>query len=193
MRTSRHGFPQRWWQWRGVIRELAASGFRTVAPDYRGAGHSLRPPKLRRATIAIEIRRLAQQHLQIEDAPRAGRRASAGHRGVRSPAQRRGRCGNLLRTAHAMSPNCWSQGTSGSTCRLSLTRVSSIPRRSATQVSGSTFRRVSRRCEGRRVSSSVRAFDHNAEDNRDALMGAGSASTIRRLRTSWRRRTRALS
>ena len=39
-----HGFPQTWWQWHGVIPMLAASGFRVVAPDYRGAGDSWRPP-----------------------------------------------------------------------------------------------------------------------------------------------------
>jgi pimeloyl-ACP methyl ester carboxylesterase len=38
-----HGFPQTSWQWRHVIEPLAAAGYRVVAPDYRGAGHSSRP------------------------------------------------------------------------------------------------------------------------------------------------------
>jgi pimeloyl-ACP methyl ester carboxylesterase len=38
-----HGFPQTWWEWRYVIPALVAKGFRVVAPDYRGAGHSWRP------------------------------------------------------------------------------------------------------------------------------------------------------
>ena len=39
-----HGFPQTWREWRRVIPELAAAGFRLIAPDHRGAGHSSRPP-----------------------------------------------------------------------------------------------------------------------------------------------------
>ncbi len=38
-----HGYPQTAWQWRHVIEPLAAAGYRVVAPDYRGAGHSSRP------------------------------------------------------------------------------------------------------------------------------------------------------
>ena len=38
-----HGFPQTSWQWRHVIRPLAEAGYRVIAPDYRGAGHSSRP------------------------------------------------------------------------------------------------------------------------------------------------------
>lgn len=38
-----HGFPQTSWQWRHVIEPLAAAGYRVIAPDYRGAGHSSRP------------------------------------------------------------------------------------------------------------------------------------------------------
>jgi pimeloyl-ACP methyl ester carboxylesterase len=37
-----HGFPQTWWEWRYVIPLLADAGFRVLAPDYRGAGHSQR-------------------------------------------------------------------------------------------------------------------------------------------------------
>ena len=38
-----HGFPQTWQEWRHVIGPLSEAGFRIVAPDYRGAGHSSRP------------------------------------------------------------------------------------------------------------------------------------------------------
>jgi pimeloyl-ACP methyl ester carboxylesterase len=38
-----HGFPQTWRQWHRVIGPLVASGFRVVAPGYRGAGQSWRP------------------------------------------------------------------------------------------------------------------------------------------------------
>ena len=39
-----HGFPQTWREWRLVIPALTKRGFRVVAPDYRGAGQSWRPP-----------------------------------------------------------------------------------------------------------------------------------------------------
>ena len=39
-----HGYPQTWWSWRHVVGPLAAAGFRVIAPDYRGAGHSSKPP-----------------------------------------------------------------------------------------------------------------------------------------------------
>lgn len=38
-----HGFPQTSWQWRHVIEPLAQAGYRVIAPDHRGAGHSSRP------------------------------------------------------------------------------------------------------------------------------------------------------
>jgi pimeloyl-ACP methyl ester carboxylesterase len=38
-----HGFPQTSWQWRHVIKPFAEAGYRVIAPDYRGAGHSSRP------------------------------------------------------------------------------------------------------------------------------------------------------
>jgi pimeloyl-ACP methyl ester carboxylesterase len=39
-----HGFPQTWWEWRRVIPALVDAGLKVIAPDYRGAGHSGRPP-----------------------------------------------------------------------------------------------------------------------------------------------------
>ncbi|MGA3093341.1 MAG: alpha/beta hydrolase [Terriglobales bacterium] len=62
-----HGFPQTWWEWRGVIPTLADSGFRIVAPDYRGAGHSQRTPGgYDKRTMATDLHRLLRQHLQVD-------------------------------------------------------------------------------------------------------------------------------
>ncbi|RZL77544.1 MAG: alpha/beta hydrolase [Rhodococcus sp. (in: high G+C Gram-positive bacteria)] len=38
-----HGFPQHWWEWRGVIQGLAAR-YRVICPDLRGAGWTDAPP-----------------------------------------------------------------------------------------------------------------------------------------------------
>jgi pimeloyl-ACP methyl ester carboxylesterase len=62
-----HGFPQTWWQWHRVIPALADAGFRVVAPDCRGAGHSWRPPAgYDKVTVAGDIQRLLREHLAIE-------------------------------------------------------------------------------------------------------------------------------
>ncbi len=39
-----HGFPQHWWMWRRLMRELAAHGFRAIAYDQRGMGGSTISP-----------------------------------------------------------------------------------------------------------------------------------------------------
>ena len=39
-----HGFPQTSYEWRHQLRELAAAGFRAVAPDQRGYSPGARPP-----------------------------------------------------------------------------------------------------------------------------------------------------
>lgn len=62
-----HGFPQTWWEWRGVIPALAAAGYRVVAPDYRGAGHSWRPAGgYDKRTMAADIHRLLHEHLGVK-------------------------------------------------------------------------------------------------------------------------------
>ena len=38
-----HGWPETAWQWRHVLPLCAAAGYRVIAPDYRGAGHTSRP------------------------------------------------------------------------------------------------------------------------------------------------------
>jgi pimeloyl-ACP methyl ester carboxylesterase len=59
-----HGFPQTWWEWRQVIPGLVQAGFRVVAPDYRGAGSSWRPPGgYDKRTMAGDIQRLLRGHL----------------------------------------------------------------------------------------------------------------------------------
>jgi pimeloyl-ACP methyl ester carboxylesterase len=62
-----HGFPQTWWAWHRVIPVLVEAGFRVVAPDYRGAGHSWRPVGgYDKRTMADDIHRLLRQHLQVD-------------------------------------------------------------------------------------------------------------------------------
>ncbi len=61
-----HGFPQTWWTWRGVIPNLVEAGFRVIAPDYRGAGNSSRPPGgYDKTTMAGNVRMLLREHLKI--------------------------------------------------------------------------------------------------------------------------------
>jgi len=63
-----HGFPQTWYEWRYVIPGLVEAGFRIVAPDYRGAGQSWRPSGgYDKRTMADDIRRLLGEHLRIDD------------------------------------------------------------------------------------------------------------------------------
>ena len=62
-----HGFPQTWWQWHRVIPAFTGAGYRVVAPDYRGAGHSWRPAGgYDKVTMAGDVRRLLREHLRID-------------------------------------------------------------------------------------------------------------------------------
>ena len=70
-----HGFPQTWAEWRHVIQPLARAGFRVIAPDYRGAGHSSRPLSgYDKRTMATDIRHLVREVLCV-----TGRVALVGH------------------------------------------------------------------------------------------------------------------
>jgi len=46
-----HGFPESWYSWRHQLTALAEAGFRAVAPDMRGYGHSDRPPEPERYSL----------------------------------------------------------------------------------------------------------------------------------------------
>lgn len=60
-----HGFPQTSYQYRHVMEPLARQGFRVLAPDYRGAGHSSRPRSgYDKVTMARDFLKLAQ-HLEV--------------------------------------------------------------------------------------------------------------------------------
>ena len=62
-----HGYPQTWWSWRHVIGPLSDAGFRVVAPDYRGAGHSSKPPHgYDKRTMAGDIASLLTDGLGVE-------------------------------------------------------------------------------------------------------------------------------
>ena len=59
-----HGFPQTWRAWRHTISPLVDAGFRVIAPDYRGAGHSSKPAfGYDKQTMAGDIHRLLHDHL----------------------------------------------------------------------------------------------------------------------------------
>ncbi|AXC12158.1 hypothetical protein ACPOL_2854 [Acidisarcina polymorpha] len=61
-----HGFPQTWWEWHRVIPSLVKAGYRVIAPDYRGAGHSSRMPAgYDKRTLADDVRMLLQDELEI--------------------------------------------------------------------------------------------------------------------------------
>ncbi|KAK6149872.1 hypothetical protein DH2020_017397 [Rehmannia glutinosa] len=47
-----HGFPEIWYSWRHQMIAVAGSGFRAIAPDYRGYGLSDPPPEPDKATYA---------------------------------------------------------------------------------------------------------------------------------------------
>ncbi|KAL6573951.1 hypothetical protein OROHE_001493 [Orobanche hederae] len=46
-----HGFPEIWYSWRHQMIAVAGSGFRAIAPDYRGYGLSDPPPEPEKATF----------------------------------------------------------------------------------------------------------------------------------------------
>ncbi|KAF6824210.1 alpha beta hydrolase fold protein [Colletotrichum plurivorum] len=60
-----HGFPQTSYQFRKVIQPLVSAGYRVIAPDYRGAGLSSKPPTdFRKTTMANDIL-LLLDHLSV--------------------------------------------------------------------------------------------------------------------------------
>src|SRR5882757_10828176 len=46
-----HGFPESWYSWRDQLSDLAAAGFRAVAPDMRGYGQTDVPRSIDQYTL----------------------------------------------------------------------------------------------------------------------------------------------
>ncbi len=60
------GYPQTWWEWRHVLAPLVRAGWRIIAPDYRGAGSSSKPPSgYDKRTMAGDIYKLLREHLHV--------------------------------------------------------------------------------------------------------------------------------
>lgn len=63
-----HGFPETSYQFRKVIPPLASAGYRVLAPDYRGAGYSSKPPSgYTKKDIATDLHTLLTEHLGIKE------------------------------------------------------------------------------------------------------------------------------
>ncbi|KAL8974353.1 MAG: hypothetical protein Q9197_001398 [Variospora fuerteventurae] len=63
-----HGFPESSYQFRHVMGPLSAAGYRVIAPDYRGAGYSSRPPSgYSKKDLATDLQRLLTTHMGIEE------------------------------------------------------------------------------------------------------------------------------
>lgn len=61
-----HGWPQTWYEWREVMRELHGE-YRLIAPDLRGLGDSSRPAaSYDTVTVAGDLWALAHEHLGLE-------------------------------------------------------------------------------------------------------------------------------
>eukprot|EP01111_Echinosteliopsis_oligospora_P011168 TRINITY_DN3618_c0_g1_i2.p1 TRINITY_DN3618_c0_g1~~TRINITY_DN3618_c0_g1_i2.p1 ORF type:complete len:206 (+),score=17.52 TRINITY_DN3618_c0_g1_i2:80-697(+) len=61
-----HGYPQTSYQFRHVITPLSLTGYRIIAPDYRGAGHSSRPRDgYNKMQMAADIHQLVTGHLKF--------------------------------------------------------------------------------------------------------------------------------
>lgn len=62
-----HGFPETSYQFRKVIPPLASAGYRVLAPDYRGAGYSSKPPSgYTKKDIATDLHTLLTTYLSIK-------------------------------------------------------------------------------------------------------------------------------
>jgi pimeloyl-ACP methyl ester carboxylesterase len=62
-----HGFPQTSYQFRHVITPLSDAGYQVIAPDYRGAGQSSKPPNgYEKTQMAEDLHILIRDHLNIK-------------------------------------------------------------------------------------------------------------------------------
>lgn len=63
-----HGFPQTAYQFRHVITPMSDAGYRIIAPDYRGAGHSSHPRDgYTKSIMAADLHTLVVDHLKITE------------------------------------------------------------------------------------------------------------------------------
>src|SRR5262245_25995324 len=63
-----HGFPQTSYQFRHVVAFLSDDGYRVIAPDYRGAGNSSKPPSgYKKSQMAEDVHILVHSHLGIKE------------------------------------------------------------------------------------------------------------------------------
>ena len=63
-----HGFPESSYQFRYVIVPFAEAGYHVVAPDYRGAGYSSKPPSgYTKDVLAQDLYKLVHDHLKVTD------------------------------------------------------------------------------------------------------------------------------
>ena len=63
-----HGFPETSYQFRHVMQPLADAGYRVVAPDYRGAGYSSKPPSgFTKEVLAQDLHRLMVEFIGAKD------------------------------------------------------------------------------------------------------------------------------
>lgn len=62
-----HGWPQTWYEWRGIIDRLAPH-YRLIAPDLRGLGDTSRPASgYDKKTIAADVWELVHRELKLDD------------------------------------------------------------------------------------------------------------------------------
>jgi pimeloyl-ACP methyl ester carboxylesterase len=69
-----HGFPQHWWQWHAIAPVIAASGYRVICPDLRGAGWTVaddprieRETRLRDLLALFDVLHIDRAHLVAHD------------------------------------------------------------------------------------------------------------------------------
>lgn len=63
-----HGYPETSYQFRHVIPKFVDAGYRVIAPDYRGAGHSSKPRDgYNKVTIAGDLHMLITEQLSIKE------------------------------------------------------------------------------------------------------------------------------
>jgi len=70
-----HGFPEGWLAWRHQMRAFAQAGYRVLAPDLRGYGHSDKPPHVDHYRLDV----LAEDILQAGDSFGRGAFRIVGH------------------------------------------------------------------------------------------------------------------